>query len=218
VRDASGPIAKEIRGPLSPQLREPTDHRRSRLPGLHAAHPGLSWSREIREKRRNRARVFVAELMAGFAAIGLDEVNPLVLAFDVGRDAVASWSRAGKFTSFGHLEKGIPVIRRIELRGRRPIRRDGRLQIDNFSRLALHLRGIHQAVTARPHRIIRLRQIGKHVAATIVGDHFLDVARRQIRGFRDHPDACFRAVGAGHHSTDIISVDFRISMGWAAGM
>ena len=36
-----------------------------------------------------RARVFVAELVAGFAAIGLDQVDPLALVLDVRRDAVA---------------------------------------------------------------------------------------------------------------------------------
>src|SRR6185437_16274080 len=209
VRDAVGPIPEEICGPLRPQSREPANHRRSGLPGLQAAHPGLTWSGKIRESWRNLARVVVPELMAGFAAVSLDEVNPFVLALDVGRDAVAARSRARKFISLRHLEKGIPVIRRIVLRSHRSIRRDGRLQIDDLPRLALHLRGIYKAITARPNGIVRLRQIGKQVAATVVSSHFLDVASRQIRGFCDYPYPSFRPVGAGHDSADIVGANLR---------
>ena len=50
------------------------------------------------------------------------------------------------------------------------------------------LGAVHQAVAARPHAVIRLRQIGHDKAAAIVGDHAL-MYRTEIAGFRDHPDA-----------------------------
>ena len=34
-------------------------------------------------------------------------------------------------------------------------------------------------------------RVGDQIAAAIVGDHFFDVARGQIGGFRDHPHAGF---------------------------
>ena len=60
----------------------------------------------------NRARVFVAELMAGFAAIGLDQMEPLALVFDVRRDAVAGRPRAREFVLLRHFQQRVPVIRR----------------------------------------------------------------------------------------------------------
>src|SRR5580698_8724047 len=42
----------------------------------------------------------------------------------------------------------------------------------------------------------------------LVGDNLLDVARRQVRGFRDYPDTGFGSVGACDHSPDVGGFDF----------
>ena len=87
--------------------------------------------------RRNRARILVAELVAGLTTIGLDQMHPLALVLDVGRNAVPGGSRAGKFVLLGHLQHGVPIVGRIVLRGGFRIRRDGRLQIDQSCRARL---------------------------------------------------------------------------------
>ena len=64
--------------------------------------------------------------------------------------------------------------------GRRRVRRRHRAVIDGLAGLALHLRRVDQAVTAHPETVVGLRQAGDQVAALIVGDDHLGVARRQV--------------------------------------
>ena len=63
-----------------PELTQAAHHGAPGLSGLHAAQPRLRGRIEVAEQRRNGARVRVAELVAGFAAIGLDQMDPLALA------------------------------------------------------------------------------------------------------------------------------------------
>ena len=84
-----GPIAELGGGALGAQLPEAAHHGVAGLSRLHAAHPRLRGRIEVCEHRRDGARVLVAELVAGFAAIGLDQMEPLALVLDVRRNAVA---------------------------------------------------------------------------------------------------------------------------------
>ena len=121
---------------------------------------------------------------------------------EIGRHALVSL-RPGKLALAGDLEHRIPVDRRIILRRRRGIRRRHRRQIEHLARRRLHLRRIDEPVAAHPDVVIRLRQIGHHVAALIVGDDDLGEFGGQVGRFRDHPDAGFRSLGAGDHAAEV---------------
>ena len=41
----------------------------------------------------------------------------------------------------------------------------------------------------------------------VVGNDDLGIARRQIAGFRDHPDPGFRPIGSGNDATDVFLAD-----------
>src|SRR3569833_3783734 len=98
--------------------------------------------------------------MAGFAAIGLDEVQPLVLILYVVVDAAAARTGAGEFGFIGHVHHGVPVERGIELRGGLPVGRDGWLERDEFTGLSGDFRRIDKAVTASPDGVSGAREIG----------------------------------------------------------
>ena len=75
-------------------LREAGAHAAAGLSGLDAAIPGGRRVLERAEALRDLARRLVAHLMAAGAAVGVDDVaNPLALALDVRRDAVALSAR-----------------------------------------------------------------------------------------------------------------------------
>ena len=84
--DARGPIAEHGEGALLAQASDAADHRTAGLSGLYAALPGLGWRIECAEGGGNFARRLGAELMAGPAAIGLDELEVFGL-------ALACWAR-----------------------------------------------------------------------------------------------------------------------------
>src|SRR5207244_2749889 len=79
--------------------------------GFRIARPG--------KHLRNRARRLAAHLMAARAAVGVDDVaDPLALALDVGRDAVALFAGAGEIALRRHLHQRVPVLCRVVLRRR----------------------------------------------------------------------------------------------------
>lgn len=102
----------------------------------------------------------------------------------------------------------IPVDRRIVLRRRSVIRRrDGR-DVHDLARRARDLCRIDQAIAARPHLIIGLRQIGHDEAPLIVGDHDFDKTHREIVRLRNHPHAGFGLPGRiAHDAAYIVIVD-----------
>ena len=206
VLDARGPIAELFRGSLGAEVRQAVHHERGGLPGLHAARPSLG-GRHVAEHVRDRARIFIAKLVAGFAAIRFDQMEPFALAFYAGGDAVSIGAGAGKFVRRGNREQRVPVVRGIKLRGGLGVRRDGGSEIQRHARFALGLGRIHQAIAARKHRVVGLGQVGNQVTPAIVRDHFLDVARGQVRGLGNHPDAGLGSLAAGDHSADIVGAD-----------
>src|SRR5215469_2878113 len=134
--------------------------------------------------------------MAGFAAIRLNEVNPLALGFDIGRNSITGRAGSGKFVGARNLEHGVPVIRGVIMSGPIRVGRDSGLEVDLIPGARIDFGRIHKSVAAGPDRIAGSGQIGNEETATIVSDDFLDIASRQVRGFGDDPDAGFGAVGA----------------------
>ena len=107
-----------------------------------------------------------------------------------------------------NLQQREPVDRRVIMRRRRLVRRRHRGQIDLLAGLGAQFWRIHQPVTADPDLVVHLRrQVGDHVAALVVGDDDLGEFRRQLRGFRDHPDAGLGPVRTAHHPADVVIVD-----------
>ena len=53
------------------------------LPRPHAPKPSLRWRIQVAEHSGNGSRVGVAQLVAGFAAVRLNQVKPLALRFDI---------------------------------------------------------------------------------------------------------------------------------------
>src|SRR4029453_7687680 len=102
----------------------------------------------------------IAQLMARYATIGLDDVQPLSLALDALMNAVGLLSGSGKLALVRNLEHRIPVNRRIILgRGSFTWRHYG-LQVERLSGNRFDLRRIHQPVAAHPNVVIRFGKIG----------------------------------------------------------
>src|SRR5438552_718908 len=108
------------------------------------------------ERLRDVARRVIAELMTIAAAIGLDDVEPLILALEFHGDAIAVRSGARKLVLVRRPQQGEPIDRRIILRGGSKIRCDHGRQVQRLARLARDLRRIYQAVPAYPDVIMRL--------------------------------------------------------------
>ncbi len=212
LRDARGPIAELGGGAFCAQLREAAFHGAAGLSGLHAARPGLGRGIEFGEHRRNGAGIFVAELVAGFAAVGLDEMEPLALGLDVCRNAVPGGPRAREFVLLGHLQHRVPILGGVKLRGGLRVRRDGWFQVDLLARLGLDFGRVDEPVAARPNRVLAVWKVRHEIAAAIVGDNFFDVAGGQGSGLGDHPDAGFGAFRAGDDAADIGGFDLNL---WA---
>ena len=85
--------------------------------------------------------------------------------------------------------------RRIVLSGRAQVWGDNRRQVDELSGSRLHLGRIDQPVSANPHRIGGLGQIGQQISAAIVRDDDPCEARRKLRRFRNDPGARFSSLG-----------------------
>src|SRR4029077_2098141 len=96
--------------PLPADLRESGAHSATSLPGLNPPIPRSDRVLELAEALRDLARSFAAQLMTGRAAVGIDDLaNPLALAFDGLRNAVAFGAGAGEVTLGRQLEQGEPV-------------------------------------------------------------------------------------------------------------
>jgi hypothetical protein len=121
-----------------------------------------------------------------------------------------NWSAGGIFSYFQHR---IPIDRRIILCRGGIVRRRNGGEIELLARLGLDLGRIDQSIAAHPDLIFGLRQVGHHVAALVVGDDHLGIAGGQVVRFCDHPDAGFRPLGSGDHTTDVVIVDGNGSLG-----
>src|SRR5580704_11317106 len=98
--------------------------------------------------------------MARFTAVGLDQVQPLTLDLDVGRNAIAFGSGSGKLTLIGHLHQRIPVIPRIIGGSSFCIRGYYRGEVHNLTWRGLRLLRIYQPVASSPNAVRRLGKIG----------------------------------------------------------
>ena len=156
---------------------------------------------------RNRPGRLVAKLVTRVAAVGLDDVQPLALTPERHRHAVAVRARAGELALLRHLEHGVPVDGRVIFRRGGRIRRHHRFQIYDLARYGSSPGRIHQPVASHPDAVRRLRKVGHHVAAPIVGDHDLDEFREQVGRLGDHPHAGLGSVRARDHAADIVVVD-----------
>ena len=65
---------------------------------------------------RDGARGVIAELVAAVAAVGLDDVEPLLLGFESNRNAVAVRTGAGESAPVRDLEQREPIDRWVVLR------------------------------------------------------------------------------------------------------
>ena len=209
--DAVGPVGIHRERAGAAHLREAGAHAAAGLAGLDAAIPRHLRVLELAEDARgNRARGRATQLVAAGAAVGVDDVaDPLALALDVRRDAVALVTGAGEIALGRQLQQREPVERRVVLRGGLLVGRRRRLQVDDLSRLGLHLRRVDQPVAADPHVVLACRQVGDDVPAAVVGDDALDQARRCASRFRDHPDAGLGAIGARDHAANIVVINAR---------
>ena len=73
--------------------------------------------------------------------------------------------------------------------------------------LGFHLVGINKPIAAHPDVVTGFGQVWQNKAALIVGDDNFDEAHRQVAGFRNHPDAGFRPIGAAHHAADVVGIN-----------
>ena len=201
--DAIGPVGEQLQRARRAEPAEIRRHLQHRLAGLDAPLPGVGRRRELAERLRDRARRLVAELMTRVAAVGLDHVEPLGLALEGGRDAVAVGSGAGEVALVRHLEHRVPVDRRIVFGGGGRARRHHRVQIEKAAGRGANLRRVDQAVATHPHAVLGPRQIRQHVAPLVVGDDDPRELRRQLVRLRDHPDSGFRPVGAPHDAAEV---------------
>ena len=201
--DPVGPVAEIFERHAAELAGEPIDHP---FPGLargDAAHPGFLARFEFAERARDRARGFLAKLMAADA---VDIVHPL--APDILRDLLRNLGAAAEILCRRNLHQRVPVDRRVIMSRRGLVRRRHRREIDLLAGLGAPLGRIHQPVAAHPDGVVHIRwQVRDHVAALIVGDDDLGELCRQLVGLRDHPDAGLRAVGSEHHAADVVIVD-----------
>src|SRR5216684_9297113 len=104
-------------------------------PDAEALHPRIARRVEMAERLGDRPGRVIAELVAVAAAIGLDEIEPLVLGLEHLWDAVALVAGAGEAALVRDLDHRRPVDRRIILRGGGQARRDGGRQVQDLAGL-----------------------------------------------------------------------------------
>ena len=204
--DTVGPVREQLDGARHVEAAHGIRHLHLRLSGHEAARPGFL-RLHVGEFLRQRARRLVAELMAGVAAVGLDHVEPLRLALDVGRHAVALRPGAGKLALVRHFQHRIPVDRRIVFRRRGRARRRHGGEVESLAGCGGDFGRVDEAVAAHPDIVIGLRQFGDDVAALVVGHHDLGELGRKVRGLRDHPDAGLRPIRPADYATEIAVAD-----------
>ena len=203
----SGPVAEERQLTLHVELAELLHHVASGLAGLEAAFPGFGAGVEMADLLRNGPRRQIAQLVAMAAAVGLGEAQPLALILQGRRHAVALRAGAREQVRGRDLHHRIPIDARIIRRRRRAVRRLHRFEIEKLARLRFHLGRIDQAIAAHPDVVGAFGQIGKDIAALVVGRDDLDVFGRQIARLGDHPYAGLGALRAGDHAADIVGID-----------
>ena len=200
--DAVRPVAEVTEWHAAERTRQQVDHLRARLAGRHAAHPRLGGVREGAELLRDFARGFLPELVTADAAVVAHGVEPVLLR-DLGRYVARSAEVLGR----RNLQHRVPVDRGVVFRGGSLVRRGHRLEIETLTGLSVDLGRINEAVATYPHLVLRLRKVRHDEAAHVVGHHHLGVARGQVAGFRDHPDASLRTLRAHNHAADVVVVD-----------
>ncbi len=205
--DAVGPVGEILQRMLGIELADVADHDFGGRTDLHAVGPGRKRAVELAELGFDHARRLVAELVAGAAALRLDVGEPHRLAAHVGGHSVALRPGAGEQALVRNFHHRVPPLRRVVLGGRSRRRRRHRGEIEDFSGRRPHLRGIDQAVAAHPDAVGGLRQFRQDVAAFTVGDDDLGEFGGQVGGFRDHPDAGLRALGAAHDPAEVAVAD-----------
>ncbi len=203
--DAIGPLAEQLQRALRVELADVRGHIGAGLARLNAPFPRIRRGFELAEVWRQCARCLVAELVAGVAAVGLDDVEPLALALQLDRHAVGAG--AGKQALVRDFEQRIPIDRRIIFRGRGRARGRCGLQVDILAGFGLHLRRIDETVAANPNSVFRLGQIGYQVTPAVVGDDDLGEFGRKIGRLGDNPDTGFRSVCAGNHAAKVAIAD-----------
>jgi hypothetical protein len=154
------------------------------------------------ERLGDRPRRVIADLVAIAAAIGLDEVEPLILGLEGFGDAVAFVAGAGEAALVRHLDHRRPVDCRVILRRRGEIWRNHCGEVKGLAKLGRNLFRIDKTVAAHPDAVIRLRQIGDDIATAFVGDHDLGEAGAEIPGLGDDPDPSLRPETAGDDPAD----------------
>ena len=132
VLDAIGPVGIFREEALAAHARRNGVHHAADLRGLDAAVPCGVGGVKCAERWGNSARGLVAQLVAGFAAVGLYVFNPLALILDALGDAVSFVARAGEIALRRNVQQGIPVGGGIILRRFVRIRREDGGQIRAF--------------------------------------------------------------------------------------
>jgi hypothetical protein len=140
------------------------------------------------------------------AAVGLELAQELRLVESF-VDAVAIVTGTGELALLRHLGHRKPVDGRIELSGRRFIRRRHRGEVHDLARLGLDLGGVDKPVAAHPHAVFGLRQLRKHVAALVVGDHDLGHPGGELGRLCNHPHASLRPIRPGDDAAEIGRAD-----------
>src|SRR5215510_11468885 len=151
--------------------------------------------------------------MAVAAAVQLDRVEPLFLSPERDRHAVAVGARAREQALVRDAEHREPIDGGIVL-GRRRGRGGGhRGQVHDLAPRRLDLRRVDQPVAAHPDAVARLRQVGDHITAQVVGHYHLRETGAEIVCLGDDPDARFRPGLAGDDPADVVAVDLHGAAG-----
>jgi hypothetical protein len=201
--DPLGPVAEIPERHAAELTREPVHHQFASLARGDAAHPGFLVRFEFAEPARDRARGFLAKLMATDAVDVIHPLAPYVL-----RDLLRNLRAAAEILRRRNLHHRVPVDRRVIMGRRRLVWCRNRREVELLAGLGPQPGRIHQPVAADPDCVVHVRrQVRDHVAALIVGDDDLGEFGRQLGGLRDHPDASLRPVWSEHHAADIVIVD-----------
>ena len=207
TRHTVGPVGEHGQCAVFAQRVEAAGHLRARLTRLNSPIPRFRRTVERAELFRNLTRAFGAELVTRRAAAGLQSLNPVRLALDVRRNAVAAWRVAGELALLRHANQGEPVACWVILGCGAWIRGHHRRQVHDLAGCGVHLGRVDQPVAAHPYVEVGLGQIGQKITSAIVCDDDLDELRREIRRLCDHPDACLRPLRARDDAAEVVGVD-----------
>src|SRR5271166_1214196 len=156
---------------------------------------------------RQIPRRVVAKLVAVAAAIGLDEIQPLLLRLEGLRYAVALVAASREPALIRDLDYRGPVDRRIILCRGGEARRGFGGQIQDLARLARDLWRIDEAVAAHPHLVGCLREVRHDIPPSFVRDRHLGEAGSELGRLGNHPNPGFGSKSAGNDPADVVIVD-----------